>query len=117
MTGKPILITTCVLLLCGFGCAVERPEFNDKAWTMDVRHHPYEEVKARAKLLDPGMGRIEVVEMLGWPTVREGDTWVYTPQNAPELLPTESLRVLFSQGVYIGHHLHTVTPGERWGGH
>jgi len=65
----------------------------------------YDEVKKRAKGLEEGMTRLQVLLALGSPAEKseDGAVWIYLPERPGILIPADALRLEF-QGDYLKSH-------------
>lgn len=91
------VLAACVALV---GCVQRDPA------TGDVRppgnqKYTYSDVKQRAKRLQPGMTRIQVMVLLGSPAKEKADEWIYLPDVSLPL--GEALHVYFDRGVLVKH--------------
>jgi hypothetical protein len=105
----PVLLVTVI----GGGCKTEPMDPYVYAEGHPKQKYEFKEVKRRARSLRPGMPRGEVLITLGSPAEVRGDTWVYLPEKAGYVLPTELLEVRFQSGRYVSHEFKAIVFGQR----
>jgi outer membrane protein assembly factor BamE (lipoprotein component of BamABCDE complex) len=95
------------------GCKTESMDPYVYADGHPKQKYEFKEVKRRTRSLRPGMPRSEVLITLGSPAEVRGDTWVYLPEQAGYILPTELLEVRFQGGRYVTHEFKAIVFGQR----
>jgi hypothetical protein len=102
-------------LLVGGGCSADaNPPLSEPTPTA-YQKYPLDEVQKRAKELEPGMPRVQVLLLLGSPAEKQPHQWIYRDSREGLLLPTSSLVVEFENGKYTRHHTVPVVLGEELG--
>ena len=97
-----ILLTASLLALTA--CVQMDPETGETLPRGDQRYK-FDYVEKRAKALEEGMSKAQVLLLLGSPAEKSarGDVWIYVPERPAILIPASALRLEF-QGDYLSRH-------------
>ena len=102
---RPIHLALVLIAALSFsGCVPMDPKTGETLPRGDQRFK-YDEVQERAKNLEEGLTRIQVLLMLGSPAEKSSDgaVWLYLPERPGILIPANALRLEF-QGDYLKSH-------------
>lgn len=107
-----LVIAAFVSGVCG--CAVDEASTTD-AGAIYQQKYDMEYVRGQLDRLQPGMGKAEVVILLGSPAEEQASKWIYRPNRSALIVPAEALVVRFEQGRYVSHRFEPIILGERLG--
>jgi outer membrane protein assembly factor BamE (lipoprotein component of BamABCDE complex) len=104
----------CVVLLSTMaGCQTQGVETQTYAGKPANQRYDLTEVEKRLDQLQPGMGKIDVLLLLGSPAIEEPDRWIYLPSRTGTIIPAEAVRVDFQGPRYTGWKKQPIILGER----
>ncbi len=103
----------CLMSLAIAGCASDSVQLKSYEGAPPNQKYEIGEVISRARQLEPGMAKLDVLLRLGSPAERHGDHWLYLPSDPGVLIPQQALVVKFERGRYLLHKKQLVTLGER----
>lgn len=100
-----------VLSLAG-GCVTRK---NGQPVPRGDQRFPFAQVEERARKLQPGLTRPEVMMLLGSPAEidESGNVWIYLPERYAVLVPGRALRVEFDGNVLKEHGYRAIVLGAR----
>jgi outer membrane protein assembly factor BamE (lipoprotein component of BamABCDE complex) len=101
-----------VLLVAASGCVQTK---NGEAVPRGDQRFPFTQVEERARKLQPGLTRSEVMLLLGSPAeIDESDSvWIYLPERYAVLVPARALRLEFDGNVLKEHGYRAIVLGAR----
>lgn len=108
-----ISVPAVLVLLLSAGCVNVDPDTGKTIPRGDQRFE-FETVTHRAKDLEMGMTKMEVLLLLGSPAEEShaGDVWVYLPERPAVLIPGRALRLEFDDARLVDHGYRPIVLGE-----
>lgn len=101
------------LVLFSGGCQTEGVETRTYAGKPAEQRYELAEVEEKLDQLRSGMGKIDVLLLLGSPAIEEPDHWIYLPSRTGTIIPAEAVRVDFQGQRYMGWKKQPIILGER----
>jgi outer membrane protein assembly factor BamE (lipoprotein component of BamABCDE complex) len=108
------ILALALLISLPTGCRSEGVEIHSYEGKPREQKYDLDEVKRRAKDLQPGMAKLDVLLRLGSPAIRENTRWVYLPSRTGTIIPADALEVRFDTGGrFVETKWQPVIGGER----
>ena len=108
------LVAVLALFPCTLACVTENTSTGEMVPRGNQRY-PWDEVQERAKRLQNGMSKGQVLNLMGSPAeIEDEDThWIYLPERHGILVPAQALHLTFDRGVLAEHQYRAIVLGAQ----
>ena len=102
------------VLACLTACVHVDPD-TGKTKPRGEQYHDFADVERKAKRLQLGMTKLQVLQLLGSPAEksRDGTTWLYLPERPAVLIPGRALRLEFEGSRLAEHGYRAIVLGKQ----
>ena len=112
--SRSAFLAAFVVLAGATSCVSENVETGEAIPRGDQRY-PWDTVVEKAKKLEKGMTKTQVMMLLGSPAEvdKEDNLWIYLPERYAILVPAEALRLEFKETVLADFGYRPIVLGAR----
>lgn len=105
-----LLVTFCLAVAC-----VTKDTTTGQPVPRGNQKYPFEKVEKAAEGLAVGMGKTQVLLLLGSPAERteSDDVWIYLPERYGIVIPARALRLEFREQLLAEHGFQPIVLGAR----